>query len=177
MLGDEDDGPTGEHYGRAAVLAVSAGLLIAFGAFVLVGGGALADGFDWTGSAEGVWNVLRWPIGIGVVAYGLYLLFRKAPRRDLEDAGARAAGAALAVALFIVFCLALSLYFAVGGSSKTYGPLLSVIALLLFAAATSLAVHLGFALTATLVGPRAPAVRVPDSAVVGQAAAPVRPDR
>lgn len=174
MLGDDDDGPTGEHYGRAAVLAVSAGILIAIGGVLLIGGQALADGFRWSGSTGDVWNVLRWPIGIVIVAGGLFLLFRRAPRRDVEDAGARAAGAVVAVVLWITFSVLLALYFSVGGGS-TYGPLLAVIALLLFAAATSLALHLGFAFTATLVG-SAPAIRVPDSDAVRDPA-PLRPDR
>lgn len=173
MLGDRDDGPTGERYARAALLAVSAGILIAVGGLLLIGGQALADGFRWSGSADDVWNVLRWPIGIAVVAVGLYLLFRRAPRRDVEDPGARAAGAVLAVALWIAFSLLLSLYFAVGGGSSTYGPLLAVIALLMFAAATSLAVHLGFALTAAMVEASS-TVGVPDSGVVRTS---VRPDR
>ena len=175
MLGDADDGPTGERYGRAAVLAVSAGILIVIGGVLLIAGDALAEGFAWTGSAEDAWHVLRWPIGIAVVAGGLYLLFGKAPRRDVDDPGVRLAGAVVAVVLFIVFSLALSLYFSIAGGSKTYGPLLAVIALLLFAAAISLAIHLGLALMATLVG--APStVRVPDSDVVPRRE-PVRPDR
>jgi uncharacterized BrkB/YihY/UPF0761 family membrane protein len=152
LLGDEDDGPVLEHYGRAALLAVSAGALLALGGIVLIGGQALAEGFEWRGSATDVWSVLRWPIGIAIVALGLFLLFRLAPRRKLEDAGARAAGVAGAATVWIAFSLLLALYFSIGGASSTYGPLLAVIALLLFAAATSLALHLGFALTATLVG-------------------------
>lgn len=174
MLGDDDDGPRAEHYGRALALAISAGLLLIVGGLVLIGGASLAKGFGWTGSAGDAWNVLRWPIGIAIVAGGLFLLFRRAPRRTLEDPGARIAGAAVAVALWIVFSLLLSLYFAVGAGSRTYGPLLAVIALLLFAGATSLALHLGFAMTATLVGASS-TVRVPESHVVRGPAA-VRPD-
>jgi uncharacterized BrkB/YihY/UPF0761 family membrane protein len=174
MLGD-DDGPRAEHDGRALALAISAGLLLIVGGLVLIGGGSLAEGFGWTGSAADAWNVVRWPIGIAIVAGGLFLLFRRAPRRTLEDPGARIAGAAVAVAVWIVFSLLLSLYFAVGTGSRTYGPLLAVIALLLFAGATSFALHLGFAMTATLVGASS-TLRVPESHVV-RGPAPVRPAR
>jgi uncharacterized BrkB/YihY/UPF0761 family membrane protein len=57
-----------------------------------------------------------------------------------------------------VFTVALSLWFANSSSSQTYGPLVSVIAILLWAGATSLALHLGLALTAELAA--APASQV-----------------
>jgi uncharacterized BrkB/YihY/UPF0761 family membrane protein len=51
-----------------------------------------------------------------------------------------------------VFTIGLALWFSVSSSSQTYGPLLSVIALLLWAGSTSLALHLGMSLTAELAG-------------------------
>ena len=54
------------------------------------------------------------------------------------------AGTAIAVVLWGLFTGLLSLYFAMSNSAdQAYGPLLSVIALLLWAGLTSLALHLG----------------------------------
>jgi uncharacterized BrkB/YihY/UPF0761 family membrane protein len=55
----------------------------------------------------------------------------------------------VAVALWFVFSLALGLYFALC-SSAAYGSVLSVIALLLWSSLSSLALHLGLAVTAEL---------------------------
>jgi hypothetical protein len=53
------------------------------------------------------------------------------------------------VALWFLFSLALALYFSVS-SSAAFGPLLSVVALLVWSALSSLAVHLGLAVTVEL---------------------------
>ena len=51
--------------------------------------------------------------------------------------------------LWFVFSLALGLYFSLS-SYAAYGPLLSVIALLLWSSLSSLALHMGLAVTAEL---------------------------
>ena len=55
---------------------------------------------------------------------------------------------------WVLFTIALTVWFSVSSGSQTYGPLLSVIALLLWAGATSLALHLGMALSAELASQR-----------------------
>jgi uncharacterized BrkB/YihY/UPF0761 family membrane protein len=66
-------------------------------------------------------------------------------------------------------------WFSISSSSQTYGPLVTVIALLLWAGATSFALHLGMAVAAELGDDTSPAaaaaaqtsdgmVRVPDVA-------------
>ena len=72
------------------------------------------------------------------------LLLRVAPARRLGSTRHLMAGTAIAVVLWGVFTGLLSLYFAMSNSTdQAYGPLLAVIALLLWAGATSLALHLG----------------------------------
>ena len=139
-------------------LAFTAGLLAAIGLAVLAGGDAIANGFGWTGTAKDVWFVLRWIVGIVAAAIGIYLLFRWAPARPLGDHRSVITGALVALVLWVAFTIALAVWFSVSSSSQTYGPLLSVIALLLWAGATSLALHLGMATTAELAG-EAPAAR------------------
>jgi uncharacterized BrkB/YihY/UPF0761 family membrane protein len=63
-----------------------------------------------------------------------------------------------------VFTLGLSLYFSSGSAQQeAYGSLLAVIALILWAGATSLAVHLGMAISAELGASGASAVSVPEA--------------
>jgi uncharacterized BrkB/YihY/UPF0761 family membrane protein len=54
------------------------------------------------------------------------------------------AAAGVSLAIWATFTGLLSLYFALSSSSsRTYGPLLAVVALILWAGVTSLALHLG----------------------------------
>jgi YihY family inner membrane protein len=149
LAGRSEDRPVWQRYGVAFVLAVSAGVLLAAGGLAVVGGRAISRGLGWEGTALTVWNVARWPVGVAVAAVGIYLLFRTAPRERVGSSAALAAGTTVAVALWFVFSLALGLYFALS-SSAAYGSVLSVIALLLWSSLSSLALHLGLAVTAEL---------------------------
>jgi YihY family inner membrane protein len=149
LAGRSEDRPVWQRYGVAFVLALSAGVLLAAGGLALVGGRAISRGLGWEGTALTVWKVARWPVGVAVAAVGIYLLFRTAPRERVGSSAALAAGTTVAVALWFVFSLALGLYFSLS-SSAAYGSLLSVIALLLWSSLSSLALHLGLAVTAEL---------------------------
>jgi uncharacterized BrkB/YihY/UPF0761 family membrane protein len=149
LAGRSEDRPFGQHYGVALVLALSAGVLLAAGGLALAGGRAISEGLGWQRGALTVWAVVRWPLGAAVTAVGAYILFRKAPRERIGSPTTLAAGTAVAVVLWFLFSLALGLYFSVG-SSSAYGPVLSVIALLLWSSLSSLALHLGLAVTAEL---------------------------
>jgi YihY family inner membrane protein len=145
-------------FGVAVLLALSAGVLAAVGLVIIAGGHAIATGFGWKGAVADAWNVLRWIIGIASAALGIYLLFLCAPERPLGRRGAVLAGAVVTLVLWVLFTVALAVWFSATSSAQTYGPLVSVIALLLWAGATSLALHLGMALAAEL------AARSPDTA-------------
>jgi uncharacterized BrkB/YihY/UPF0761 family membrane protein len=164
--GRTQDRSGARRYLVAAGLALSAGLLAAAGLLILGGGSAIATGFGWKGAAADIWIVLRWIIGIAAAAAGIYLLFRWAPEKPLGSRGAVIAGALVSLVLWVVFTGILTAWFALSSSSQTYGPLLSVIAFLLWAGATSAALHLGMALTVELSADRS--VRVPDSDVFGR---------
>ena len=152
LAGRTEDRPGARRFLVALGLALTAGLLAAIGLAVLAGGDAVATGFGWTGAAKDAWLVLRWIVGIAAAAIGIYLLFRWAPARPLGPQRAIFAGALVSLVLWVVFTVGLALWFSVSSSSQTYGPLLSVIALLLWAGSTSLALHLGMSLTAELAG-------------------------
>jgi uncharacterized BrkB/YihY/UPF0761 family membrane protein len=149
LVGRSEDRPFAKRYGVAFVLALSAGVLLGAGGLALAGGRAISEGIGWQGAALTVWTVARWPLGVAVAAVGIYLLFRTAPRERVGSPGALATGTAAAVALWFLFSLALGLYFSLS-SNAAYGPLLSVIALLLWSSLSSLALHLGLAVTVEL---------------------------
>ncbi len=149
LAGRTEDRPFGQRYGVAFVLSLSAGVLLAAGGLALAGGRAISEGLGWGDAALNVWNMARWPLGVAVAAIGIYLLFRTAPRERIGSPAALVAGTAASVALWCLFSLALGLYFSLS-SNAAFGPLLSVIALLLWSSLSSLALHLGLAVTAEL---------------------------
>ena len=79
------------------------------------------------------------------------LLLKVAPSQRLGTTRHLMAGISVAVVMWAIFTGLLGLYFALSSSaSQAYGPLLAVIALLLWAGLTSLALHLGMATTVEL---------------------------
>ena len=143
LSGLDHDRPTAKRYGLAFLLAIPVGILLSAGVILIGAGGPVVDGLGLEGGARVVWEVVRWPLGLLVAAAGIMLLLRVAPLRRLGSTRHLMAGTAIAVVLWGVFTGLLSLYFALSNSTSTYGPLLAVIALLLWAGATSLALHLG----------------------------------
>jgi YihY family inner membrane protein len=170
IYGIERDRPSKEKYGRAAMLAVTAGILSLLGFIVLVAGGAIGTAFGWGEGATMVWNVLRWPLGL-MLALGSYtVIFERAPRRNQPGLSWLAVGASVSLALWLIFTLLLSLYVASSSSfGSTYGPLTGVFALLIWAYLTSIALFLGIAVAAQLEairgGQRQPAEPDPEPVV------------
>ena len=149
LVGRSEDRPFARRYGVAFLLALSAGVLVAGGGLALGAGEAISVGLGTDSAGVEVWSVVRWPLGILVTAAGIYVLFRVAPVHKNGSAIALAVGTATAVTLWVVFSLAITLYFSVSTSS-TYGPLLSIIALLLWCSSSSLALHMGLAFAAEM---------------------------
>lgn len=165
ISGEPGDRTGGRRYALAFAIALSAGILLAIGGFVLVGGSAIATGAGWKGAGATVWSVLRWPIGIGVAGAGFYLLYRTAPQRTLTPRSVITAGAIVGLALWVIFTALLAVYYTFGGGSQTYGPLISIIALLVWSNLSALAVHLGYAAACELSRAR-PGMATPDTAGV-----------
>ena len=150
-IGHEQERSGAAKYGRAAALALPVGILLGVGGLVLAGGSSIVEGFGLSGSADTLWNVVRWPLGVALVGAGLLLMLRFAPTTPLGTPHRRMAGVGVALALWTVFTLLLSLYFSMSTTTtRTYGPLLAVIALVLWSGLTSLALHLGTATTVEL---------------------------
>jgi len=91
---------------------------------------------------------------------GLALLMRTAPAHPIASTGHLLVGTGVALVLWAAFTGLLSLYFALSSSSsRTYGPLLAIVALVTWAGLTSLALHLGLATAVELEHGSAPTFR------------------
>jgi YihY family inner membrane protein len=147
------DRPPLRRYTVAAFLAATVGVLFGLGALLLGAGRAIATGAGWAHEALTVWSVVRWPIGLVIVAVAVFLLFRIAPHRSLGPTRAMVAGSFVAVVLWAAFTALLSLYFSIQ-TETPYGPLLSIVALLVWSLLTSLALHVGMATACELAAPQ-----------------------
>ena len=164
IAGRSHDRGTAHRWLVATGLALSAGVAIAAAMLVLGGGDAIATGAGWEADASTLWSVLRWPLGFALATIGMFVLFRAAPAARLAGTRGLAIGSLVAVVLWVLFTLGLSLYFASGSAQhEAFGSLLAVIALVLWAGATSLAVHLGMAVAAELGASGASSVPVPEA--------------
>ena len=155
IYGIERDRPTVSKYARAFVLAVSAGLLSA-AAFVALAIGHSIAGSLGSRTSVRIWDVVRWPVGIALAMAMIALLYRWSPRRRQPAWSWLAFGAVVAVILWTLCTIALSLFFAFSSSfGQTYGPLAGIIALALWSFATSVAILYGAAVAAQLESVRA----------------------
>lgn len=160
IYGIQRDRPALRKYTRAFVLALSAGLLSVVGFLVIVAGGVagrvLADRYGWSDTQAAIWAVVRFPLGILLALAAFTLMIERSPRRRQPGWSWIAIGAGVALTLWVLFTYLLSLYVQTSGSfGSTYGPLTGVIALLLWANLTSVALFLGIAFCAQLEAVRA----------------------
>ena len=160
IYGIQRDRPAVRKYARAFVLALTAGLLSVTGFLVIVAGGVvgrvLADRYGWTDTESAIWVAVRFPLGIALALAAFTLMIERSPRRRQPGWSWIAIGAGVALTLWVLFTYLLSLYVQTSGSfGSTYGPLTGVIALLLWANLTSIALFLGIAFCAQLEAVRA----------------------
>ncbi|MGI5522550.1 YihY/virulence factor BrkB family protein [Micromonospora sp. CA-259024] len=155
IYGVERDRPALRKYLRAAVLAVTAGLPALAGFLILVGGGAMGDSvrehYQWGGLAHGIWDVVRFPLSLGLTVLAVAVLFRHAPRRNQPGLSWLFFGAGIATALWWLASLLLAAYVRFSdGFGQTYGALTGMMALLLWANLTGMALFGGLAFAAQL---------------------------
>ncbi len=182
IYGVERDRPTVRKYWVGFLLACSAGILVVLALVLIIAGADIARATGLSGELDGLWTVLRWPLSILFVIVAFALLFRASPRRHQPSPSWLAVGSAVSVVLWLVFTGLLALYLsaASGTFGQTYGPLTGLIALLVWAFLTSLAIFLGLAFAAQLEAVRAGAPEpVTDEQVnpagPGDAVRPARP--
>ncbi|MBM0278449.1 YihY/virulence factor BrkB family protein [Micromonospora tarensis] len=155
IYGVERDRPALRKYLRAGVLAVTAGLPALAGFLILVGGGAMGDSvrehYEWGPFANGIWDVIRFPLSLGLTVLAVAVLFRHAPRRNQPGVSWLLFGAAIATALWWLASLLLAGYVRFSdGFGQTYGALTGMMALLLWANLTGMALFGGLAFAAQL---------------------------
>jgi YihY family inner membrane protein len=155
IYGVEQDRPTVQKYGRAFLLAISAGTLVGL-AFLAVGFGfAIGRAFD-NDRLNDIWAIVRWPIAIGLMAAAMALLFKVCPRRRQPSWSWLAFGSSVSVVLWFAVTLAMGLVFRMSSSfGETYGPLAGIVALQLWALLSSIAIFFGGAVAAQLEAVRA----------------------
>ena len=147
IYGVEKDRPFEQKYKLAFVLAVSAGTAIGIAFALLAFGRGLVD----EGAVRSIWLVLRWPIGVALVAAGLAALFRWAPRRRQPGWPWLAFGAGVSIAGWTLVTVVLALVFNVSKTfGQTYGSLAGLVALQLWTFFSALAILYGVAVAAQL---------------------------
>jgi YihY family inner membrane protein len=150
MYGIEQDRPTGQKYGRAFVLTISAGILFVAAFAALALGRAISSSLSGH-TASTVWNVVRWPLALGLLIAAIALLFRWSPRRHQPGWSWLAFGAIVSVVLLAIVTLALDAMFQISSTfGKTYGPLAGIVALMLWALLASISLLFGGAIGAQL---------------------------
>ena len=155
IYGVERDRPGVQKYIRAAILAVVAGLPALFGFLLLVGGRVAGDSaaeeFGWGGGFRLAWDWVRWPVSLLLIVFAVGLLFEQSPRRKQPALSWLLFGAAVSTVLWWVASLLLAGYIRFSeGFGATYGPLTAIMALLLWANLTGIALFLGIAFAAQL---------------------------
>jgi YihY family inner membrane protein len=142
------------------LLSISAGMLLAFAFVFLAAGEALSEGLTEGGvlddTAATVFAIARWPVGLLLVFAALTLIYKASPNRHQPGVAWLQTGTVMATILWAILTALLAVYYAVNDQlGSTYGPLIGVIAILMWAYATALALYLGIAFAAQLEALRA----------------------
>ncbi|HEY6744355.1 MAG TPA: YihY/virulence factor BrkB family protein [Mycobacteriales bacterium] len=157
IYGIRRDRPSRQKYTRAVVLAGASGVPYLVGFLVLVAGADFADAVeDVYGFDDDVVGWLAVPIAVVLMLAAVTVMIRRGPRRRQPGWSLVAVGAAVSFVLWLAFTGLLAGYLQASGSfGAVYGPLAGIMALLIWAQLTSMAILLGFAVTAQLEAARA----------------------
>ena len=169
VYGVQRDRPAFHKYARALILAVLAGVPALVSYLMLVAGDAIGasmqGSYHLSAAVVTTWNVVRWPLSLALTVVTVSVLFRYAPRRQQPSLSWLMIGAGVATALWWLVSLLLGTFVMVSTEfDDTYGPLTVVMALLLWANLSGVALFLGLAFAAQLEARRvgAPEPVVPD---------------
>jgi YihY family inner membrane protein len=166
IYGVERDRPARQKYTRATIMSLVAGLPALFGFMLLVAGRPFGESAEkhwhWNGDLRVAWDLVRWPVSLALIVMAVGLLFKYSPRRRQPGLSWLLFGAVVSTVLWWLASLLLAGYVRFsGGFGATYGQLTAVMALLLWANLTGIAIFLGLAFAAQLearrVGVRRPA--------------------
>ncbi len=160
IYGIERDRAAARKYGRALLMALTAGLLSLVGFLVIIAGDAVGESlaavYGWSDASETLWRIGRWPVGVILAWASFTVVLARAPRRQQPGYSWLAFGSGVSLSLWLLLTGLLALYVAEGASfGTTYGPLTGIFALLLWANLSSVALFLGVAFAAQLEAVRA----------------------
>src|SRR5919109_2192507 len=155
IYGVREDRPVIRRYALAFFLALTIGVLMLLSLAVIVAGGTVGDaarsGGFLSGLAGDIWTVARWPIGVVLIAVAMTVIFKIVPNRDQPPFSWLFSGTTVAVALWVGVTWLLSFFYEnASGLSQAYGRLLGIVALLLWAHLSSVAVLFGMSFAAEL---------------------------
>ncbi len=149
LYGIEKDGPSIHKYARALLLAV---VVLA----AVIGAGAiLTVRRDLSGDAAGgaylAWQVLCWPLALGIAAASFGGILRWAPHRRQPHWSWLVFGGVIGVAGWTIVTVAFSVVFRASSSfGEVYGPLAGVVALQIWTFFSAVAIFFGAAIAAQL---------------------------
>ena len=102
------------------------------------------------------WNAVRWPLGLALTTAAVTMLMRWCPRRHQPAPSWLAFGSIVSVVLWTVVTVGLAEFFSWSSSfGQTYGPLAGMVALLIWALLSAIAILYGAAVAAQLEAVRA----------------------
>lgn len=155
IYGVEEDRSPRERLGLALLLAATVEVMLLIGLGVIVAGGSIGDGSDG-GAGSGLWSFVRWPVGVGLVAIAMTIIFRLVPNRRQPQFSWLLSGTTVSVIAWVAATIVLGLVYEHASMlGDAFAPLIGVVALLVWAYATGLAVLFGLAFAAQLEAERA----------------------
>lgn len=157
LYGVEQDRPFTHKYGQALLLAASSGVLLA-GGFGLLAFGRTLSATAGNEAAARALNLGSWPVSLLLLGASIALLFRWCPRRHQPAWSWLAYGSGVSLLLWFSITLGLGAFFHHSRDfGETYGALAGMVALLIWALLSSMALFYGAAVAAQLEGVRAQA--------------------
>jgi YihY family inner membrane protein len=167
LYGIEQDRRSLRKYSRAFVMFLTVGVLATASFAVFAFGPEIGDAFG-DRDATRVFDVVRWPLAFVLLVATMAGLLRWSPRRRQPGWSWLAYGASVSVLGWAVVTIVLGLLLRASGSfGDTYGPLAGMVAVLLWALLSSIAVLYGAAIAAQLEAVRAGVAAPRRTATVG----------
>ena len=156
IYGVTEDRSSVRRFAIAFALAATVEVMLIAGLAVIVAGGSVGEGSSGAQPGSGVWTFLRWPVGVVLVAVAMTVIFKVVPNRRQPRFSWLLSGTMVSVVTWILATVLLGIvYERVSSLGGSYGPLLGVLALLVWAFGTGLAVLYGLAFAAQLEAERA----------------------
>lgn len=152
IYGIERDRPTVRKYSLALLMAFAAGIPAMGGVLLLLGSNAFGDAVERVyGIDDDLVSIVGLPLGAALICASVTAMFRVAPRRRQPAPSWLISGVFVAVVLWLLFTSLFAGYLAVSNNfGRIYGPLTAVMALLLWAQLSAMAVFFGLAFCAQL---------------------------